>query len=234
MFHRTDNLQYGDVFHGILSSWPDVKTLPCHVHDWIGIMACIVQRTSYRCEKPADNLRKLRITDLPTSRSLFNICNVISVLLNMIHVTIFSLSCQDNGCWWPGAHLAPGHLHPPWWRMPISAYQDGPNVKWPGIEYNTVTSQWARWRPKSLASRLFAQPFIQAQIKENSKVPRRWPLWGDSTDDPWIPITKRKQRGCLHLMTSPCHSSVSESRCKLLPHSFSVRQKYGSFREFKF
>ena len=30
----------------------------------------------------------------------------------------------------------------------------------------TVTSKWARWRLKSPASRLFIQPFIQAQIKE--------------------------------------------------------------------
>ena len=42
----------------------------------------------------------------------------------------------------------------------------------------TVTSWWARWRLKSPASRLFTQPFIQAQIKENIKDPRHWPLWG--------------------------------------------------------
>ena len=47
---------------------------------------------------------------------------------------------------------------------------------------HTVTSKWARWRLKSPASRLFAHPFIQAQIKENIKAPRRhWPLWGGST-----------------------------------------------------
>ena len=34
----------------------------------------------------------------------------------------------------------------------------------------TVTSLWARWRLKSPASRLFTQPFIQAQIKETSKL----------------------------------------------------------------
>ena len=39
---------------------------------------------------------------------------------------------------------------------------------------------WARWCPKSPASRLFTQPFIQAQIKENIKAPRHWPLWGKS------------------------------------------------------
>ena len=44
----------------------------------------------------------------------------------------------------------------------------------------TVTSYWARWRLKSPASRLFAQLFIQAQIKENIEAPRHWPLCGNS------------------------------------------------------
>ena len=39
-------------------------------------------------------------------------------------------------------------------------------------------------------SRLFTQPFIQAQIKENIKAPRHWLLWGDFTGDRWIPHTK--------------------------------------------
>ena len=35
----------------------------------------------------------------------------------------------------------------------------------------TVTSQW---RLKSPVSRWFAQPFVQARIKENVKAPRHW------------------------------------------------------------
>ena len=31
----------------------------------------------------------------------------------------------------------------------------------------------------AVASRLIAQPFVQWQIKENIKVPRHWPLWGE-------------------------------------------------------
>ena len=54
----------------------------------------------------------------------------------------------------------------------------------------TVTSKWARWRLKSPASQLLTQPFIQAQIKENIKAPRHWPLWGEFTGDQWIPHTK--------------------------------------------
>ena len=48
---------------------------------------------------------------------------------------------------------------------------------------NTMTSYWARWRLKSPASRLFTQPFIQAQMKENIKAPRHWPLCGEFTGD---------------------------------------------------
>ena len=45
----------------------------------------------------------------------------------------------------------------------------------------TLTSQWPRWRLKSPASRLFTQSFIRAQIKENIKAPRHWPLCGKFT-----------------------------------------------------
>ena len=54
----------------------------------------------------------------------------------------------------------------------------------------TVTSQWARWRLKSPASPLFAQPFIQAQIKENIKAPRHWALCGEYSLHKW-PITRK-------------------------------------------
>ena len=42
-----------------------------------------------------------------------------------------------------------------------------------------MTSQWASRRLKSPASGLFAQLFVQVQIKENIKVPPHWPLWGE-------------------------------------------------------
>ena len=50
----------------------------------------------------------------------------------------------------------------------------------------TVTSWWARWRLKSSVSRLFTQPFIQAQINENIIAPRHWPLCGEVTGHLWI------------------------------------------------
>ena len=56
---------------------------------------------------------------------------------------------------------------------------------------------------KSPALRLFTQPFIQAQIKENIKAPRHWPLYGEFTGDRWIPRINGQWRGkCFHLMTS--------------------------------
>ena len=54
----------------------------------------------------------------------------------------------------------------------------------------TMTSSWARWRLESPASRLFTQAFIQAQIKENIKALRHWPLCEEFTGDRWIPRTK--------------------------------------------
>ena len=51
----------------------------------------------------------------------------------------------------------------------------------------TVTSWCAPLRLTLPASRLFTQHFIQAQIKENIKVPRHWPLCGEFTGDRWIP-----------------------------------------------
>ena len=46
-----------------------------------------------------------------------------------------------------------------------------------------------RWRFKSPGSRLFAQPFVQAQMKGSIKASRHWPFWWESTDDRWIPRT---------------------------------------------
>ena len=45
--------------------------------------------------------------------------------------------------------------------------------------------------------------FFQAQIKENIRAPRHWPLCGKFTGDRWIPRTNGQLRAkCFHLMTS--------------------------------
>ena len=73
------------------------------------------------------------------------------------------------------------------------------------IATHLVWSETLRWRLKPPASRLFTQPFIRAQIKENIKTPRHWPLCGEFTGDRLFPRTKGQLRGkCFHLMTSSC------------------------------
>ena len=65
---------------------------------------------------------------------------------------------------------------------------DTANTNWSWIF--TLTSQWRQNRRlKSPASRVFTQLFIQAQLKENVKGPRYWPLYGEFTGDWWIPRT---------------------------------------------
>ena len=51
--------------------------------------------------------------------------------------------------------------------------------------------------------RLFPQPFMQAQIKENIEATCHWPLCGEFNGDRWILRARGQQRGkCFHLMTS--------------------------------
>ena len=50
----------------------------------------------------------------------------------------------------------------------------------------TVTLKRERWRLKSPATRLFTQPFIQAQIKQNIKFLRHLPECGEFIGDRWI------------------------------------------------
>ena len=65
---------------------------------------------------------------------------------------------------------------------------------------------------KSPASRLFTQRFIQAQINEDMKAPRHWPLCVEFTGDRWIPRTNGQWRGkCFHLMTSSCGIVIKTS-----------------------
>ena len=73
-------------------------------------------------------------------------------------------------------------------NQPIFDTLSVPHFKKPSIHYSDV-KLGARWCLKSPASRLFIQPSIQAQIKENIKAPRRWPLYGEFTGDRWIPRT---------------------------------------------
>ena len=57
----------------------------------------------------------------------------------------------------------------------------------------TVTSKWARWRLKSPVFRLFTQPFIQVQLKENNKALRHWPLCGEFSDQ-WAQMASNAEK----------------------------------------
>ena len=60
----------------------------------------------------------------------------------------------------------------------------------PECVYSSVLWRYSvgvmRWRLKSPVSRLFTQPFIQAQIKENVIGPRHWPLCGEFTSHRFV------------------------------------------------
>ena len=78
---------------------------------------------------------------------------------------------RNEATLWTGFRLNSG----PFWR--VGGTEGVIGTRWPCVrpylsfvETVTVTTTWARWRLKSPASPLFTQPFIQAQIKETSKL----------------------------------------------------------------
>ena len=77
----------------------------------------------------------------------------------------------------------------------------------------TVTSSWVWWHPKSAVSIVW-ELFVQVQIKENIKALHHWPLWGESTGDWWIPLTKGQwHRKCFNLMTSSWGRGMGHHSC---------------------
>ena len=51
-------------------------------------------------------------------------------------------------------------------------------------------TQWRHNERDDVSNQRFAQPFVQAQMKENINAARYWPLWREFTGDRWIPLTK--------------------------------------------
>ena len=65
---------------------------------------------------------------------------------------------------------------------------------------------------------LIPDSWFQAQIKENTKVPRHWPLKGESAGDRWTPHKRPVTRKCIYLMTSWClwlYLIISKASCYL-------------------
>ena len=78
--------------------------------------------------------------------------------------------------------------------------------------------QCPSWSLISLVTRLFAQNFVQAYTKENTKAPRHWLLWEKFIGDRWIILTNVQWHGkCFHLMTSSCRVNVGHRLAKALP-----------------
>ena len=79
---------------------------------------------------------------------------------------------------------------------------DGWTEGGPHCYYNDVIMSAMASQITSLTI-VYSSVYIQAQIKENIKAPRHWPLCGEVTGDRWIPRTKGQLRGnCFYLMTS--------------------------------
>ena len=90
----------------------------------------------------------------------------------------------------------------------------------------TVTWLLAQWRLKPPASRLFTQAFVQANIKENTKAPHHWPLWGESTGYRWIPRTKGQLPGKMFPFDDVIMTSTWNQRyiCNLIYHMLTHKQ----------
>ena len=96
-----------------------------------------------------------------------------------------------------------------------SSHTDSHNALW---HYSDVIL----WRLKSPTLRLFTQPFIQAQIKENTKAPCHWPLCGGLSSDRWIPCTNGQslERG---KCSRPFHGAIMEPFWSYNPPDFDSR-----------
>ena len=81
-----------------------------------------------------------------------------------------------------------------------------------GIGRHCIPVDFIQWRHNERIVISNHQPhdclfdcLFKAQIKENIKAPRHWPLCGEFTIDRWIPRTKGQLHGkYFHLMTSSC------------------------------
>ena len=114
-----------------------------------------------------------------------------------VQKTLHNTSCfheQEDSCW-----LKKGLL--------ISVDINGNLREILPVHYSDVimsTMSSADWR-------LFTQPIIQAQIKENIKVPSHWLLWVEFTGDRWISRITGQSRGkCFYVMTSSYVDGIFE------------------------
>ena len=72
-----------------------------------------------------------------------------------------------------------------------------------------------RWHLNPLASRLFSQPFVQVQIKENIQAPCHWPLWGNTPVTDEFPAQRASNAENVSIWW--CHHENSGLPVLLLP-----------------
>ena len=73
---------------------------------------------------------------------------------------------------------------------------------------------------------MFTQPFIQAQIKENIKAPRLWPLWGEFTGDRWIPRQRTSNAENVSIWWRHHEFALFLNRCVVLKQSYVIQETY--------
>ena len=87
--------------------------------------------------------------------------------------------------------------------------QTDPHVSW--IMVSNAGVVWNRIKCYGVSNHQPHHCLPKAQIKENMKAPRHWPLCWEFTDDLWIPRTKGQQHGkCFHMMTSSWFHVISK------------------------
>ena len=85
-------------------------------------------------------------------------------------------------------------------------------------------SQWLPWRLKSPLSRLFAQPFIQAHIKENIKAAHLWPCEGNLLMTSGFPSQKTSNAENVSIWWRPHDSTLCN--CSTLMIDYVIYNKW--------
>ena len=99
----------------------------------------------------------------------------------------FNIPCQSPQ-WWQCQYRIPSRI---WSNTQLSL--NSKSLQWRHNGHDSVSNHQPH----------HCFPFIQTQIKENTKASRHWPLCGELTGNRWIPRTNGQLRGkCFHLMTS--------------------------------
>ena len=112
----------------------------------------------------------------------------ISALVTIMALRIFCLSAEKNVCEKIHRKLSSVFFFSNFRiaLVPVTVLNDMDKID-PDHYSDAIMSMMAS---QMTGYQFFTQPFVQAQMKENIKALRHWPLWGEFTGDRWIPRTK--------------------------------------------